>query len=183
MSVTLIILSTIWRWVYQTRLYKFRLIWGMYTLSKKLKDWCWGEKRNNLQKSSPVLDRYSQTRLIQTVTSLCLENDIRIAMDATTACHLMSDPFFGHDYSYSTPIRVVQKLVHGTFPLFFRYTLCICSVVLSNFQELWQILLLLVNHVFLKLLTPWLFRDVSSNTWSRAISYRRKVRYRSLTPI
>ncbi|RCN53293.1 hypothetical protein ANCCAN_00354 [Ancylostoma caninum] len=35
-------------------------------------------------------------------------------MDATTACHLMSDPFIGHDYSYSIPIRVVQKLVHGT---------------------------------------------------------------------
>ncbi|KAL6739888.1 hypothetical protein Aduo_013287 [Ancylostoma duodenale] len=50
---------------------------------------------------------------LETITSLCLENDVRIAMDATTACHLMGDPFVGHDYSYSIPIRVVQKLVHG----------------------------------------------------------------------
>ncbi|VDM68521.1 unnamed protein product [Strongylus vulgaris] len=35
-------------------------------------------------------------------------------MDATTACHLMSDPFAGHNYAYSIPIRVVQKLVQGT---------------------------------------------------------------------
>ncbi|VDK57142.1 unnamed protein product, partial [Cylicostephanus goldi] len=35
-------------------------------------------------------------------------------MDATTACHLMSDPFAGHDYTYGIPIRVVEKLVQGT---------------------------------------------------------------------
>ncbi|CAJ0604254.1 unnamed protein product [Cylicocyclus nassatus] len=51
---------------------------------------------------------------LETVTSLCLENDVRIAMDATTACHLMSDPFAGHDYTYVVPIRVVEKMVQGT---------------------------------------------------------------------
>ncbi|KAK6041776.1 hypothetical protein COOONC_20717 [Cooperia oncophora] len=37
-----------------------------------------------------------------------------MAMDATTACHLMSDPFAGHEHSYAVPIRVIEKVVHGT---------------------------------------------------------------------
>ncbi|VDO77728.1 unnamed protein product [Heligmosomoides polygyrus] len=45
---------------------------------------------------------------------LCLENDVRIAMDATTACHLMTDSFTGHNYSYAMPVRVVEKMIQGT---------------------------------------------------------------------
>ncbi|VDO78696.1 unnamed protein product [Heligmosomoides polygyrus] len=51
---------------------------------------------------------------IDTVTRLCLENDVRIAMDATTACHLMTNSFTGHNYSYAMPVRVVEKMIQGT---------------------------------------------------------------------
>ncbi|KAK5975321.1 hypothetical protein GCK32_013142, partial [Trichostrongylus colubriformis] len=51
---------------------------------------------------------------LDAITRMCLENDVRIAMDATTACHLMSDPFAGHKHSYAVPIRVVEKVVQGT---------------------------------------------------------------------
>ncbi|VDO25699.1 unnamed protein product [Haemonchus placei] len=47
------------------------------------------------------------------VTKMCIENGVRIAMDATTACHLMSDPFAGHEHSYAVPIRVIEKVVQG----------------------------------------------------------------------
>ncbi|VDM63013.1 unnamed protein product [Angiostrongylus costaricensis] len=50
---------------------------------------------------------------IENVSTLCLDNGVRIAMDATTACHLMCDPFVGHNYSYVIPIRVVQKVKKG----------------------------------------------------------------------
>uniref|UniRef100_A0A158P9C3 Ankyrin repeat and fibronectin type-III domain-containing protein 1 n=1 Tax=Angiostrongylus cantonensis TaxID=6313 RepID=A0A158P9C3_ANGCA len=50
---------------------------------------------------------------LENLTTLCLENGVRIAMDATTACHLMCDPFVGHNYSYVIPIRVVQKVKKG----------------------------------------------------------------------
>ncbi|KAJ1369824.1 hypothetical protein KIN20_031396 [Parelaphostrongylus tenuis] len=50
---------------------------------------------------------------VENITSLCLDNGVRIAMDATTACHLMCDPFVGHNYSYAVPIRVVQNLRQG----------------------------------------------------------------------
>ncbi|KAK6024078.1 hypothetical protein OSTOST_10119 [Ostertagia ostertagi] len=48
------------------------------------------------------------------ITKMCLEYGARVAMDATTACHLMSEPFAGHEYSYAVPIRVVEKVVQGT---------------------------------------------------------------------
>ncbi|VDL87205.1 unnamed protein product [Nippostrongylus brasiliensis] len=48
------------------------------------------------------------------IKELCLKNDVRVAMDATTACHLMSNPFVGHNYSYCIPIRVTEEMVHGT---------------------------------------------------------------------